>query len=546
MYEVGQPMHAFDADKVQSRSIQVRLAKKGENIDGLDGKKHTLQPEMLVIADKEKPLAVAGVVGGTNSHITSETKTIIFEAANFNAISVRKTAAALGIRTDSSSRFEKSLDPTNTEIALRRAVELTREVCPTASVVSNVVDANSTKKTQLSIELPIAFAHEKIGVHIPEKEMADILTRLGFGVKQKKGSLIVQIPSWRATKDISIPEDIVEEIARMYGYEKVPVRLPSSSITPPPENPLRALERTVKTVMAYEVAYTEVYNYSFESPAWLEKLGVETSHSLELENPIAKDRPLVRRNLIPNLLQNVEHNAHRFDTVRLFELGQTYISEEVGELERPDSRHRLPKQDVYLGVVFTQKDTDQPFFELSHVLEVLFARLQLSYPLDKENSGDASFIHPGRYAKVLVDKQEVGRIAELHPEIQKTIGVPNRVAILQINLHQLLSYLKQGTSHYRPLSLYPVVERDVAFIVDRSAQHAQLTQLMQSVDPLVVSVDLFDVFEGERIGTGKKSVAYHITYQSQERTLTTEEVDSVHQRLVTALKKDTGAEVRDR
>ncbi len=545
MYDVGQPMHAFDASAVSSQTIHVRCAKKNEHIEALDDKEYTLQPEMLVIADKEKPLAIAGVIGGAHSQITVETKTIIFEAANCHPISVRKTAAALGIRTDSSSRFEKSLDPTNTQVALERAVELTLMICPTAQVTSQVVDINNSKKSSVIIELPTAFAHEKIGVHISEKEMTHILTRLGFGVKQKKNSLIVQVPSWRATKDISLPEDIVEEIARMYGYEKVPVRLPSSSITPPPENALRVLERAVKRVLAYELAYTEVYNYSFESPGWLEKIGIDRANYLELENPIAKDRPLIRRNLMPNLLQNIEHNAHRCDAVRLFEVGQTYIGEESGEIERPQSKALLPKQDMHLGVVFSSKNVDQPFFELSHVVDRLCRRLQISYTLDTQTSDDAPFIHPSRHAKILVNNHKIGRIAELHPEIQQTIGIPHRVAMLQINLQTLLPFLTETKPQYHPLSVYPAVERDLAFIVDRSIEHTKILQIMTGTDPLVVAVELFDVFEGEQIGVAKKSMAYHITYQSPEKTLTADDVDNIHQRLIATLKKEVGAEMRD-
>lgn len=502
-----------------------------------------LSTEMLVIAREGeaprqaqgKPIAVAGVIGGLETAITETTTCIIFESANFNPASVRKTANALGIRTDSSARFEKSLDPTNAEVALRRAVELTLELNPKARVASDVVDVSHFKINQgpfgkaqgEPIALPLVFVEKKLGVRIEKKKIISILELLGFGVKEKRDVFSVTIPTWRATKDISIPEDLVEEIARVYGYDHISSSLPKLDITPPPRNPLRELERRVKELLAYEHGMTEVLNYSFESPEWLAKLGVEMDQYLELDNPIAKDRPLLRKHIIPNMLENVEKNAHRFESVRLFEVGRVFDVE---------------KQDTMLGLVSAAKNTNVSFYDLSDVVLGLGARLGIAISVVAAKP-QASFTHPGRHARLEVEKQEIGRIAELHPGTQEQLGIPYRTAIVQINLDTLLNHISDASS-YRPLSQYPSIERDIAFVVDQDIEHASIVQALESVDPLVASVELFDVYEGKGIEKGKKSMAYRLIYRSNERTLTAEEVDTIQKKVVSAIEKKFGGEVR--
>lgn len=548
MLELGQPMHAFDAGSLdyglQSTdygknnnrpssvdcsplSIIIRKAKKGEKIITLKNEECKLSPEMLVIADSEKPIAVAGVIGGLETAITEMTTSIIFESANFNPASVRKTANALGVRTDSSARFEKSLDPTNAEVALCRAVELTLELNPKARVASDVVDVSHFKINQGPIALPLLFVEKKLGVRVEKKKIISILSSLGFGVKEKRDVLFVSIPTWRATKDISIPEDVVEEILRVYGYDHIPASLPRLNVAPPLKNSLRELERHIKELLAYEYRMTEVYNYSFESPEWLAKLGVDMDQYLELDNPIAKDRPILRKHLIPNMLENVEKNAHRFDSVRLFEVGRMFDVE---------------KQDTMLGLVSAGKGVAVPFYDLSHVVLGLGTRLDIAISVVVAEP-QAPFTHPGRHAHLKVGKQEIGRIAELHPATQEQLGIPYRTAIVQINLDKLLNHIS-STSSYRPLSQYPSIERDIAFVVDHDIEHVSIVQTLKSVDPLIASVQLFDVYEGKGIEKGKKSMAYRIIYRSDDRTLTAEEVDTIQKKVVPVIEKKFGGEVR--
>jgi len=347
MLDIGQPMHAFDGSKIGDEII-IRNAKKGEGIDTLDGQKQTLTSENLVIADKNKAIAIAGVIGGANSEVEEGTTDIVFESANFDSTNVRKTSTAIGVRTDSSSRFEKSLDPNNAEIALRRAVELVKELIPGAEVSSNIVDESNFELNQGPIEIDFSYIEERIGESIEMGIAVNILDRLGFGVKVKGGVFSVSVPSWRATKDISIAEDIVEEVARIYGYENIQPTLPTFGIKPPANNPIRSLERKITEQLAYGQGYSEVHNYSFVSGQTIVRVGLNKKDYLELDNPVSKERPYLRKHLIPNLLEKIEMNAHRFNSVKLFEIGRTFDNKNI------------ERQDTMLAVAFTQKGNDVP------------------------------------------------------------------------------------------------------------------------------------------------------------------------------------------
>ena len=548
MYDLGQPMHAFDSSKVESQKskvseieILVRKAKDDEDFVALDGSKHKLTSEMLVIADNEKVIALAGVMGGENTEVTSDTKTIIFESANFEATTVRRAAQKLALRSDSSARFEKSLDPNNADLALLRAVELTLEFCPNAKVVSKVVDEKSFHVNQGPIEMTLEFLERKIGQKIETKEIIKILVSLGFEVTEKKNILSVKIPTWRATKDISIAEDLVEEISRIYGFGNIEVSLPEFTIAPPEKNKLKILQRRLSNILINKAGYNETLTYSFVSPNILQKLNFDLSDYIELDNPIAKDRPYLRRSILPNLLESLEKNIHEEDEVCLFEVGKVFKKEEPGVRTSEKSDELLPQQDTVLGVVFASKKEKVPFYEMSQVVTDLFAELNLEYSL-QENS-EIDLLHPARNAKVLVGDVEVGFMGELHPALQNNLGIESRTSVLELDLDKLLSvYVEKD--NYKRLSQYPAVLRDVALLVDKKVTNLELLNTIKSVSNLITEVELFDVFESDKIGKDKKSMAYHITYQSNEKTLETEEVERVHEKVLEKLKKSVGAEVR--
>lgn len=546
MLELGQPCHAFDVQKLISTDIVVRHAKNDEKFVTLDEVEHTLSSDMLMICDKEKSLALAGIMGGMHSGISQSTTSILFESATFDAASIRKTSTRLGLRTDSSARFEKSLDPNNAQLGLRRLVELTLQICPGAKVVSEVVDQYPVPAEVKTIESSFAFFESRIGVSLEAKKLVDILERLGFSVEVKKGNLKITVPSWRATKDISLPEDIVEEIVRIWGYENIPSTLPTFSIVPPRKNSVKILERKIKEILSLESAYTETYNYSFESPEWLKHMGVDTSLHLELENPIAKDRPFIRRSLLANLLENVENNLHRFDEVKLFETGRVYKIEEAGDGADSSRNSLLPRQDTYLGFAYAKKQNISPFYELSSIISTLFDRLHLSFELRKpasQNFEHRVWVHSGRFAEIVVQDVVIGFLCELHPQSAKNMGIDERVALSEINLNLLSENLDEKIV-YTALSLYPEVARDIAFVVDKNVLHGDIVKTIENIDPLIKSIEVFDVYEGDRIDASKKSMAYHIMYADSTKTLTTEEVDIVHKKVVDALNLKFGAEIR--
>ncbi|MBI5728543.1 MAG: phenylalanine--tRNA ligase subunit beta [Candidatus Magasanikbacteria bacterium] len=552
MMEIGQPTHAFDVAHVggrekqreRERAIVVRRAESGETITTLDGQVRNLTNEMLVIADEEKSLAIAGVMGGGSSEIREKTKTVIFESANFDAAMVRRMSQTLGLRTEGSARWEKSQDPHNADWGLRRLVELTKQLCPGVRVVSRVVDVKNFALATEPIIFPLSLPAKKLGVTVPEADIIGILTRLGFRVKKKgRDTLAVFVPSWRATKDIQAPEDVLEEILRLRGYEFVRPALPTFPITPPPHNQLRQLERRLKNVCAATLGFTEVYNYSFESPAWLERLGLSADLHLRLDNPVAKDRPLLRRHLFPNLLANLENNAPRRDSLRLFEIGHVYRREEAGESVDNSSAERLPGQPLMFGAMYAAKGVATPFFELAEGAKIIGEKLSFPLRLVAGSPSNLDFTHPGRLAQIFYGDALVGEIWELHPLSQARLGIPYRAAVVEINLSALIGRSPQPTG-YRPLSLYPAVTRDIAFIVDRSVSHEALVAALRRVHPLIVSVELFDIYEGQNVPAGKKSLAYHVVYQSIERTLTSAEVDAAHAKVNETLRRDFRAKIR--
>lgn len=543
MYDLGQPMHAHDAQKITGDTMVIRYAQDGECLVTLDQRELALTKDMLVIADTQKAVALAGIMGGQASDIDASTTSIILEAANFEATNIRKTAQSVGIRTDASTRFEKSLDPYLTEKALRKAVDMIVSVCPNAVVSSNVADVFVEPVHVEPITISLEFIQKKIGTSdITGDYVTKTLQALGFTVSEQHSTYTVGVPSWRATKDIQMREDIVEEIARMYGFNNVPAVLPTFSITPPPENTLRNVSNEMKHILSLEAGCTEVYNYSFISPESIEKIGDSPLSYIELENPVAKDRPYIRRSLVPNILENIEKNQHEYATLRLFEIGKVFLSNEDGEYTDQTHTATLPKQQNNLAVALMAKEQDTPFYSMAQILSIVCHRFGIPYTIAKTQEGP-TFAHPGRTATIIVEKNIVGYITEIHPAVQESLGIDERVAVCEINLDALVPCIKENIS-YKPLDQFPAIDRDIAIVVDRSVTHRALANTITQVSPLITKVELFDVYEGEHIEKGKKSMAYHITYRSSKKTLESAEVDAVQKKVMDILEKKYNAVLR--
>ncbi|MFB6182410.1 MAG: phenylalanine--tRNA ligase subunit beta, partial [Candidatus Magasanikbacteria bacterium] len=541
MMELGQPMHAFDKEKISSDKICVRTAKEGESIKALDQKEYELKEEDLVIADSDKPIALAGIIGAENSEVDSETREVVFESANFERTRIRRSSMRLGVRTDSSARFEKGLDPTQTVLALKRAVELLQEVCPQAEISSEVIDRSDFQLDQGPIEISLGYIQAKTGVDIDPGQVENILTELGFEVEKSGGAFSVRVPTWRATVDINSKEDLIEEIARIYGYNEIEPELPRLSIDSPYIDPTTSLKGRIRNILNNRAGLTETKNYSFVSAEAIKNLDKDPQNYIKLKNPIAKDKPYLRENLFTNVLENIEENLDRFDEVALFELGKTFDLEKDGPSLTLDPKESLSKQEEKLTICYSSKEDEKPFFSVKSAFEDLLEGLNISCKYKKENP-DWNIFHPGRFARVISD-EEFGFISEIHPKTADEFDIEERVGFLEVSVEKLKEVNKEDI--YDPVPEYPAVERDLAFIVGEEIEHQSIVNTIKNTNDLIESVELFDIYKGENIEEGKKNLAYHIYYRSPERTLNSKEVDEIHSQVESNLSDEFNADIRE-
>jgi len=542
MAEAGQSLHAFDADVIKSGDaavdIVVRKAKKGEMLTTLDEVERKLDPSMLLICDKKKPLVIAGIKGGLESGVTDNTKTIFLESANFDATTVRKTSQALALRSDASMRYEKSLDPELSDVALRRAIELLKQLHPNAKIVSTVVDAYPKPPKSVSVVTSFDWIRSRLGAEISDKEIKDILARLGFAITDKRSSINVTVPSWRATKDIGIPEDIVEEVARIWGYERIVSALPEFPVAPPAHDPVRALTRRVRHVLSGRFAATEAYLYAFASPATLEVLGLRLSDHVKLANPLSDERPYLVRSLAPNLLESVAGNQHRADALTLFQIDRVFDARGAGE--ENGNKGTLPAQPHHVAMAVSRKGDDAPLREASRIVSGLL--LELGYEATFTADASEPWMHTGRAAQIRVGGTVVGSVAEVTPIVAGQLGIDRRVAVAEWNLDSLAAIAPKPTS-YHPIPEFPPVMRDLAFVVSDASEYVQIEAALRQASDLLVRVELFDVYRGKGVEAGKKSVAVHLTFQA-DKTLSSEEADAQLHKLIGVIERQFHGTIR--
>lgn len=557
MLELGQPMHAFDADVLGPStgsgqvpiSIVVRAAHPKEKMTALDEKTYQLDPSMILITDGEKPMAIAGVMGGEGSGVSEKTTRIVFESANFNPVSVRKTSTKLALRSESSARFEKSLDPNLCERALRRAVELMAEVSPGARVASKVIDEYARPPKLTTVSLTADLVNQRLGTEIPAKEMEEILERLGFLVKAaprlkpgatKGGAMQVTIPSWRATKDVSIIEDVIEEIARMWGYDKIESSLPSFSIAPPVEDPVRDLAREVRRAMSLGLGATEVYRYAFVAPQILETLGFTPKDHLKLANPLAEDRPYLCQSLVPNLFDTVVINHRTFPVVSVFEIARVFLGAVKGDEDGQGGT--LPAQPYHFGIAYSAQGDESPMVELRRQVETTLRAAGFDVAF-REMAEPVGWMHPSRAAEIFVGGKKYGMLAEARPDVAQTLGIDRRVAIVEMNLTMLAAIEKTPTV-FSPIPQYPDAKRDLAFTVAERTTAAAIESAVRKALVLLVEYVLFDIYRGRGVEEGQKSMAVHLTFRSLEKTLGAQEVDEEINKIRRVLEKEFGAIMR--
>ena len=533
LLELGQPMHAFDRDYLAGGRIVVRRARAGEKIVTLDEKEFTLTPENLLICDGEKGVALAGIMGGLNSEIKPDTKAVFFEAAKFARDSVRKTSRALGQRSDSSARFEKGVDAYTCAFAMDRALHLVQELgCGTPTRYR--ADANAESLEPKTIETTYRKIDDLLGIGVPHDEMRAILERLGFGVTEKEGGMSVTVPLWR--DDVDGYPDLAEEIIRSYGYEHiVPTFLAAATVTRGGLTEAQKQEAKCKSVLAGE-GYMEACNYSFYSPKDLDLLRLPADaperSAIRILNPIGEDLSVMRTILAPSMIANVVRNVRRGnDGGRLFELANVYLPKELPLRELPDERKHL--------VLALWGEGD--FFDIKGAIEALAEAFGLKLSFER---GEKPFLHPGITAVVKLGEKEVGWLGELHPAIAAELALEKRVCLAELDYAAMERKFARDIV-YKPVPKFPAAVRDLAVVVGEDVTCAQMTECILRSCKAAKKAELFDVFRGPRLGVGKKSMAFHITFVPEgDKPLTPENVDAFFKKIVAALGKNCNAELR--
>ena len=533
LLELGQPMHAFDRDYLAGGRIVVRRARAGEKIVTLDEKEFTLTPENLLICDGEKGVALAGIMGGLNSEIKPDTKAVFFEAAKFARDSVRKTSRALGQRSDSSARFEKGVDAYTCAFAMDRALHLVQKLgCGTPTRYR--ADANAESLEPKTIETTYRKIDDLLGIGVPHDEMRAILERLGFGVTEKEGGMSVTVPLWR--DDVDGYPDLAEEIIRSYGYEHiVPTFLAAATVTRGGLTEAQKQEAKCKSVLAGE-GYMEACNYSFYSPKDLDLLRLPADApergAIRILNPIGEDLSVMRTILAPSMIANVVRNVRRGnDGGRLFELANVYLPKELPLKELPDERKHL--------VLALWGEGD--FFDIKGAIEALAEAFGLKLSFER---GEKPFLHPGITAVVKLGEKEVGWLGELHPAIAAELALEKRVCLAELDYAAMERKFARDIV-YKPVPKFPAAVRDLAVVVGEDVTCAQMTECILRSCKAAKKAELFDVFRGPRLGVGKKSMAFHITFVPEgDKPLTPENVDAFFKKIVAALGKNCNAELR--
>ena len=528
MLEYGQPMHAFDFSCVEGNHIIVRTAREGETIQTLDGNQRKLTPSMLCICDENKPVCVAGVMGGANSEIVGDTAMVLFESANFNGTSVHRTAAALNMRTDASSRYEKGLDPMNTLKAVERACELV-ELLGAGEVVEGVMDVIAKDSSPVTVKLEPEKVNGLLGTDVSREEMVRILESLDFTVEGDT----IHVPSWRS--DVEHYSDIAEEVARFYGYNNIPDTLSNGLTARRGLTDIQQTENLLGSVCR-AAGYDEIITYSFISPTYYDKIDLPKDSplrdSLKILNPLGEDTSIMRTTTLPSMLEILTRNYNfRNKSAKLYELGRVYFKRADGLADEPKV--------LTLGAYGDGMD----FFTLKGAVEAVLKQLRIENVRFLADSENPSY-HPGRCAKVFSGDRLLGVLGQIHPHVAGNYGVDAELYAAELRFDAL--YESKGSQPlYQPLPKFPAVTRDIAVVCDKAVTVGELEDaILKGAKGLLKDVALFDIYTGTGIAPGKKSVAFNLTLRADDRSLTAEEADADVKSILTALEQECGAVLR--
>lgn len=545
MMEFGQPLHAFDFRFLKEGRIVVRRSRKGEIFTSLDEKERILEADTLMICDGVKPVAIAGIMGGLNSEVKPDTKQILLESAYFDPSSIRKSAKLLGMNTDAAFRFGRGVDPEGAIKASARAAELMAEISG-GTICKGCIDQYPQKvETARNIPLRIKKVNNILGTDIDAAEIVRILTSLDMTVHaEKNGTYRVTPPTYRV--DITREIDLIEEVARLYGYDKIPVTLPPVSVVTVSKDRKEILVERLREILRGS-GYSEIITYSFISPASLECLGLgvgdERRKTVKIKNPLTEDQSVMRTTLVNGLLETMKRNGNNgcFD-LKVFEIGRVFFHTQEGE---------LPKEKDMLGCLITGiRDDDlwlstmqADFYDLKGCMENIFDGLKIT-GLKFGSDCHGTFIHPGKSSEICVGDQRIGFLGEVHPDVLMRMDLKNHAYIFEIDL-DILADLFSGEMFYNDIPRFPSIVRDVAFIVGWEMEADKILNLAKDMGKeLLEKVTVFDVYSGKSIPHDKKSLGLRFIYRASERTLTDDEVTQVHGSIVKNIVDLTGAKIR--
>lgn len=580
MLETGQPLHVFDASKLESdkpsstissrllsskktlamerKKIIVRFAKEKENIITLDGEKYELNQENLIIADSKKPLAIAGIKGGKDAAVDLNSKFLVLESANFDSHIIRKTSKLIDLKTDASWRFEHGIDPNLTEFAINQAAFLIQKITG-GKIAQGLVDFYPKKVLPKKIKLDLDYIERLLGVKIAKKDIINILRKLEFKILDSKSNILnIEVPTFRL--DVSIPEDLIEEIGRLYGYEKISPVFPTAALIPPKKNLDIFWEDIIKDILK-EAGFSEVYNYSFIAGAPEEKKAIPStfisgkdiqfpffplSELIELENPLSLDYRYLRPSLLLNLLKDVQKNQRNFPEIKIFELGKIFkkLKKRESKVKNTSQNSRIVEKKMISGVM-----TGEAFYQLKGVIDLLLNKLGVSniwydsyHPTPQDSQ--LSIWHPVRCAEIKVNFEEIGFLGEISPGILDFFKIKGSITAFDIDFENL-SKLASKEHEYRPIPKYPAAIRDLAVLVPREIKVEDvLNKIELAGGYLIRDIDIFDIYEGEELPEGKKNLAFHIVYQAEDRALTSEELDEIQNKIIQTLEKEIEWQVR--
>ena len=534
LLEYGQPTHVFDFDKIVNKKIIVRTASNGEIFTSLDNKNYKLTTKDLVIADTHGVIGLAGIKGGKKAEVDENTKNIVFESANFDPTTVRKTSRRLDLKTEASTLFERNLNPNHTDIAIKRLIDLTKKYAK-GQVVSKIVDKGNKNRLKLNkIKFNPEIVNDILGIAISKNEIIKILKKLGFHCEKKDKYLQVTVPYFR-TEDVIKDYDLVEEIARIYGYEKIPSELPQGEIPIYKTDPRIYLEDKIKEYLSGQ-GFIEIFAYSMISERQLELVGINPKDTIRLINPLNDNFEFMRTELTSSLLEVVETNEAYREKLKIFELNKVYLKKD---------NKSLPTEQSSLALAINGENPENIFYELKGIWEYITQKLNLDNNKINYVENDSIQYNQICKADILYQKENLGSIGIINEKIREKLGLKKNLAILEINLDKLFKISRKLIVSYTPLPKYPAVSRDFAFIVNTNQKWREIyEQIKKIVGDLFVSCKIFDIYKGRSIDKNKKSIAFNIIMQSSKRTLQDEEINKLSQNIIDSLTEKFDAEIR--